>query len=149
MDPQLQRLELAGNCAAPAAASAWINALGAEFGLSPDEIFALDLCITELVSNIVSHGEPDPPDCPIELNAQVACDRIEINIRDAGRPFDPLAAQPPRRARSIEEAIPGGLGIQLAREFSEAPRYQRREGRNVLTFSVRRARVLNSKVGAP
>jgi anti-sigma regulatory factor (Ser/Thr protein kinase) len=138
MNSSMRHHAVAGDAAAPEAASIWVRKLGDELRLSDDEIFALDICVTELVTNIVSYSGTDLSDRPIELCVEFAADRIRVQIRDAGRAFDPLGVAPPAPAPRLEEAIPGGFGIPLVREFSDDLHYQRSGGYNVITISIRR-----------
>jgi serine/threonine-protein kinase RsbW len=55
-------------------------------------------------------------------------------IEDRGPPFDPRAAQPPARPGSLDDAVPGGLGLLLIRSFASEIDYETVPGGNRLTL---------------
>lgn len=55
-----------------------------------------------------------------------------VRVTDPGRPFDPLAQDPPDLGRDIADRAIGGLGILLARRMSRHIRYRRQDDLNVL-----------------
>jgi anti-sigma regulatory factor (Ser/Thr protein kinase) len=55
-------------------------------------------------------------------------------VEDAGRPFDPGAAELPARPASLADAMPGGLGLRLLRHHCRDLSYRRTDGRNRLTL---------------
>jgi serine phosphatase RsbU (regulator of sigma subunit) len=52
-------------------------------------------------------------------------------------PYDPVSASPVPLPTSL--AAEGGAGVRLLHEFADECTYERRAGRNVLTFSIRRS----------
>jgi len=130
-------LSLSGTIDAVPAASRWARDLAAELGLSDDDAFRLDLCLSELVTNIASYGtvEGSPP--AIEIDVTLDADALRVNLSDDGIAFDPLQMKHREPDADLASAIPGGHGIHLVREFSDAVRYERAGGRNVLEFMLR------------
>ena len=120
--------------AASGAASEWARALAAQAGLPEDRIYALDLCIVEIVSNIVDHGYGGGPG-RIWLELDVSPSAATITFLDQAPAFDPLSIPAPAMADSIEEAQIGGFGIHFVRTSASACQYARRDGKNV--FEVR------------
>ena len=57
-------------------------------------------------------------------------------MRDSGPDFDPTVAPLGSRPLTLEEAEPGGLGLLMMRELSDALTYRHDSGQNELTFSV-------------
>ncbi len=55
-------------------------------------------------------------------------------IEDSGPPFDLRQAPLPERPKSLEDAIPGGLGFLLIRSFASEIDYASKPGRNRLTL---------------
>ena len=113
-----------------AATSAWAQRLAEEFGLTGEDLYRIDLCLAELVSNVVNFAEAQYANQPLELDAAVEERRITLTLVDAAQQFDPLSVPPPRVAKTIEALQVGGQGIHLVREFSDACRYERRDGKN-------------------
>jgi serine/threonine-protein kinase RsbW len=110
--------------------SEWARTLAQRSGLSEKNIGALDLCVNELVANVVMHayrGEPGE----IRLDLDLAPEAAILTVTDSGPPFDPLSVPSPVKPASIEEAKIGGYGIHLVRCATDACVYRRREGRNV------------------
>jgi serine/threonine-protein kinase RsbW len=125
-------LTLASELAASGKGSEWARALAGESGLPEDRIAALDLCIVELVTNIVSHAYRGTPG-EIRLDLDLAPGVAILTVTDAGPAFDPLSVPSPVVAASLEEATIGGYGIHLVRTSANACRYERRNGTNVFT----------------
>ena len=126
------RLTLASSRAASGEASAWARELAAAAGLPEDTAYALDLCVVEIVSNVVDHsyrGGPGEIRVELELDAAGAV----VSILDHGPAFDPLSVPAPAAVASLEEASIGGMGIQMVRATAGGCRYERRDGSNVFT----------------
>lgn len=122
-------------------ASAWLETVCLERGVPAEQIRRLDLCLNEALANIIAHGGPAARSSPVQLVFRV-CRHADINevaltVSDSGAAFDPLAHQSGPRPQTLAEAEPGGLGLIMMRNFSDALSYRYSEGRNQLTFSVR------------
>ena len=133
----LQRHMVTLESGAPASgeASAWARRLAEQAGLDEDKTYALDLCIVELVTNIVDHSYRGQPG-EIRLDLQVGPARAVLTILDRGPAFDPLSVPPPSKPKSIEDAQVGGFGVHLVRSMSNGCHYERRDGENVFTVFV-------------
>jgi serine/threonine-protein kinase RsbW len=117
---------------ASAKASAWARALAEKACLSADRIYAIDLCVVEMVTNVVDHAYGERPGV-IRLELELGSDSAVLTIIDDGPPFDPLAAPAPNKPGSLDEAGVGGYGIHMVRATADACRYERRNGQNVFT----------------
>jgi phosphoserine phosphatase RsbU/P len=133
-----RRLRLPNAIASVAAASEWARALAAQTGLHDDDVFRLDLCLTELLTNAVSYGGHDPSASPLELSLEVTPGAVRFTMIDAGVEFDPLGGVLPALPESFAEGARGGFGVRLLREFADQADYMRRDGRNVLRFVLHR-----------
>ncbi|KAA2285088.1 SpoIIE family protein phosphatase [Arenimonas fontis] len=96
----------------------------------------LHLVIEEVACNIVHHGAEEGREPALELRATVDQDRLELEFRDDGRPFDPLSAPVPDLDADISDRPIGGLGVHLVRELAEELEYRREAGRNVLRIAL-------------
>jgi serine/threonine-protein kinase RsbW len=114
--------------------SAWVNAWSERFHVPERTAASLDLCATEVVTNIMTHGFTDQAAHQITLRLDRQGDRVALEIDDDGRAFDPRLADPPPDAQTLEDAEIGGWGIPLVRRFSDGWRYRRSGGRNHLTL---------------
>jgi serine/threonine-protein kinase RsbW len=104
-------------------------------GFTGEELDRLDLVIEEIVVNIARYAYDQPETGEIELTCAVAGPRmLRVEISDAGRPFDPLARNPPDLSRGLADRTPGGLGIFLVKSIAESLAYRREGERNVLSF---------------
>ena len=132
---QSARLTVAAEQAAVTSASEWARALGAELGLTEQQIYRLDVCVTELVTNVASYAYGDRGGV-IELNAQAAPEGgdLRVQIIDSGSPFDPLDTDRP----TPSDFPLGGHGIGLVRGFADECSYERRDGQNVFAFTIKR-----------
>lgn len=113
-----------------AATSNWLQGLAEEFSITHDDIYRIDLCMAELVVNVVSYAEAQYAKLPIEIHASIGGQRITLTLIDPAQAFDPLSLPPPPKAEKLEDLQIGGQGIPLVREFSNAGCYERRDGRN-------------------
>ena len=125
----------------------WLQALGKEFNFSHTDLYRIELCLGELVTNVVSYSDPQYANQPVELHAVIEAQRAVLTLIDPAAPFDPLSRPPPPVAKTIEEIKVGGQGIHLALEFSDAFRYERRDDKNrlELVFDLERPTVAESK----
>ena len=100
-------------------------------------LYAVNLALDEVVTNIVRHGFEDPKDQ--EVIAQVIAKPTEVitEVSDSGRAFDPLAVPPPNLDAPLAERTLGGLGIHLVRSLMDGVDYRRADGKNVLTMRKR------------
>jgi phosphoserine phosphatase RsbU/P len=130
----VRRLVLASDADAALAASAWLRTATREEQIDHEGEFRLDLCLTELVSNIVMHGSATRIE--IDLDADERC--LVLKLVDDGPPFDPLTGETSPRATTLESAEPGGAGLPLIRAFCDEARHAYEGGRNVLVASVLR-----------
>ena len=129
---QRHSLTLASSRAASGEASAWARALAEKVGLPEDKTYALDLCIVEIVSNVVDHCYREARGS-IRVELDLAPDAALVSILDHGPAFDPLSVAAPAMAVALEDASVGGLGIQMVRSTADGCRYERRDGQNIFT----------------
>jgi anti-sigma regulatory factor (Ser/Thr protein kinase) len=123
-------LTLDSTLASAGKGSEWARALAERSGLPEEQVGALDLCIIELVSNIVMHSYRGSPG-EIRLDLELDDDGAMLTITDNGPAFDPLSVPMPAVPASLEEAKIGGNGIHLVRSSADACLYRRRDGRNI------------------
>jgi anti-sigma regulatory factor (Ser/Thr protein kinase) len=92
------------------------------------------LGIEELVTNCIKYGYDDEAAHTIQVSVSFTHARLTVTIVDDGRPFDPVAAAPPDLTLSLDERVPGGLGLHLLRSLADTWTYERRDARNVVTL---------------
>ena len=102
--------------------------------LTPDLIFYLNLVIEEAVVNVINYAYPKEEHQSIYLSANLHEDSIVFVLTDTGKEFDPTQAPEADITLSAEERPIGGLGIFLIRQIMNEVKYQRIDGKNVLTL---------------
>ena len=112
--------------------SAWARSLAGRAGLSEERIDGIDLCIVELVSNVVDHGYHGAAG-EIRVDLDFDGRAAVLTVTDAAREFDPLSVAPPAVPELIEDAKIGGYGVHLVRSTAARCKYERRADRNVFT----------------
>jgi anti-sigma regulatory factor (Ser/Thr protein kinase) len=111
----------------------WMQGLD-ELGMSPHMSFAVQVCLEEVVANVIMYGATKGERLQITLELERSDAMLLARISDDGRKFDPTQAPSPTVAASLKEAKVGNLGIHLARSFANGIDYERRTGRNHLTL---------------
>jgi anti-sigma regulatory factor (Ser/Thr protein kinase) len=115
-----------------------IEAFGARHGLSTAAIFDVHLALDEILTNVISYGYDD--DQPHAVTVRLSIDgahrprRVQVEVEDDGRAFNPLAVVPPDVDAPVEERPIGGLGIFLVRRVMDDLEYRRQQGKNVLVM---------------
>jgi len=118
--------------------SAWVHDWAQRQRLPARTAQQLDLCSTEAVTNIMTHGSGDAAaHGSILLRLGWQDGEVALEVEDGGCPFDPLEAAEPAQAGSLDEAQVGGWGIPIVRRFSDGMHYRREDGRNCLTLLFR------------
>jgi anti-sigma regulatory factor (Ser/Thr protein kinase) len=117
--------------------AAGLEEFGNEAGLSDEVVGELNLCLEEILTNIMFYGLEegrDPDSLAIELGLEVSDRALTVRVQDNGKPFNPLDAGDPDTELPVEERAIGGLGIHLVRELMDELLYAREGDRNVLTM---------------
>jgi serine/threonine-protein kinase RsbW len=116
--------------------SAWVHDWAERQQLPQRLVSNLDLCSTEVVTNIMSHGCADGAH-RILLRLGWQGEDVALEVEDEGQEFDPRQVPEPVPAANIQEAKVGGWGIPIVRRFSDGLSYRHEGGRNCLTLLFR------------
>jgi serine/threonine-protein kinase RsbW len=111
-----------------------LDELGREFGIPDRALVHLQVALDEVVSNVVKYSWDDAERHEFLVRITVGSDRVDLEIFDDGRQFDPLSVPAPA-APVQQRPRPGGLGIHLARQLVDRFTYERIGGRNHTTLS--------------
>jgi serine/threonine-protein kinase RsbW len=111
----------------------WTKTLAPQV-ISPDALFAVQLCLEEAVANIIMHGGAGEDRLAIAIELERKGATLIARIEDTGCEFDPTRFPPLSMAKSLEDAKVGDYGIHLMRSFASGMHYERREDRNRLTL---------------
>ena len=125
-------LRLANDLDSLAGLAERVERFGAEQRLPASVVNALNVALDEAVSNAINHGYEAGAPGEIAVRLRRDADRVEVEVEDDGRPFDPLQAPPPDLSLPLERRPIGGLGIHLIRNLMDEVSYARIGGRNVL-----------------
>jgi serine/threonine-protein kinase RsbW len=117
------------------AAERWFCAAAEEARLPDPVPFAMQVCLEELFTNIVRHGDPKgSARSEVSIAIEARARLIRMTVEDDGAEFDVTQSEVCPITQSLQEIQPGGLGLLLIRTFSTSVSYQRSEGRNRVTI---------------
>jgi serine/threonine-protein kinase RsbW len=122
---------------APRAAAEWLRSLGPASGLPSDRLAHAELCLDELVTNIVRYAWDGPGPFALTVRLEQERHALLVMVEDDGKPFDPREQPVATAASTLGEASPGGRGISLVRSVADELRYERRGGHNRVTVIFR------------
>lgn len=115
----------AGSFDEAVATARWLDAAAADADVSPNMLYAMQVCLEELLTNIIRHGGRANPKIAVTIGQ--FDDRMELVVEDDGLPFDVAQVEPKRATARLEDVQPGGLGITLIQGFADSLVF-RREG---------------------
>lgn len=120
---QIWRRELEGSLANISQATKWVDQLVSDQKVPSEKAYALQVCLEEILTNIVRHGGAES--VQIRLALAFFPKFVELTIEDDGIPFDVSRSIPHRVDQPLENAKVGGLGIQLIHSFADKLDYTR------------------------
>jgi sigma-B regulation protein RsbU (phosphoserine phosphatase) len=104
--------------------------------ISETNINKLKIVFEDLLSNIINYGLADQKESSIKVTVENLKDKLNVTIIDTGIPFNPLdEIASPDTTLSLEERTVGGLGFHIVQNIVDNIHYERKEDRNILTFS--------------
>ncbi|NOY74801.1 MAG: ATP-binding protein [Kiritimatiellaeota bacterium] len=107
--------------------------LALEAGLSPTEATRVELCVEEVVVNIVNYAYPDETGV-VRMECSSDDEKFIVTISDEGVSFDMSLQTPPDITSSAAERGIGGLGIFLVKELMDEVEYRRENDTNILVL---------------
>ena len=94
--------------------------------LNDEVIYAIQLSVDELFTNIVSYGYDDSETHIVKFVIDVTQEEVRIEIVDDAKPFNPLDDAPDVNLDlSVEERKIGGVGIHLVKSLMSEVTYVR------------------------
>lgn len=116
-------------------AVAWVDELAGLAGLDDGVRFAMQVCIEEALSNLVTHGRPLAGAKHIDIGFEAVGAEGRVVVTDACVPYDVTHAE--EAEQDMTDMPLGGLGLRLLRSFAQDLSYDHSDGRNVLSMVFR------------
>ena len=114
--------------------SKFVDAFCAPLAPSPKDVPALQLALEEAVTNVINHGYTDGQTHTFAVELAAADRRVTVIVTDDAPAYNPLARAEVDITLPLEDRPIGGLGVHLVKKLMDSARYERRDGRNILTF---------------
>jgi anti-sigma regulatory factor (Ser/Thr protein kinase) len=134
MPASRQTLTLANDLAELPRLAGFVDAFCAPLDPAPKDLLALQLALEESITNVINHGYRDGERHTFTVDLTLEGRRITAVVSDDAPAYDPLARPEVDTSRSLAEREIGGLGVHLVKKLMDSARYERRDGRNVLTL---------------
>ena len=120
-----ERLDLQGRLSELARVPPWIERLASRYAIPDSTQFAMNLCLEEVLSNIVRHGYSSDPGRSISLTfTSPSKDNFVFVVEDQAPPFNPVDSPELPALDGLENDRIGGQGIRLLRQFADSLEYQ-------------------------
>ena len=103
-------------------------------GLSDKDLFALQIVVEELVTNVIDYGGVPAGEHAVRVDLSMDNGELLIRIADRGKEYNPLLREDPDVTLPAEQRPIGGLGVHFCKKLTDAQSYERRDGCNVLTL---------------
>ena len=126
--------------------SAFIDSFAEEAGLDFSLTMSLNLAMEEAVVNVMEYAYPEGTVGKVNISASAEGDDVEFVISDSGTAFDPTAKDEVDIDLGAEDRHIGGLGIHLVRNIMDDIKYERKDGKNILTLYKNKNNVINDLV---
>lgn len=128
-------VELKNNISEIERLSQILDEFGEANSLLPNVLYALNLSLEEILTNVISYGYEDNNEHSIIVRISLkGGEELIAEVEDDGRPFNPLEAPEPGLEKPIEDRPIGGLGIHLVRNLMDGLEYRRQGRKNILVM---------------
>jgi len=112
----------------------FVDAFCAPLAPTAKDVHALQLAVEEAGTNVINHGYADGQPHTFTVELAAADRRVTVIVTDDAPSYDPLARAEVDITLPLEDRPIGGLGVHLVKRLMDSARYERRDGRNILTF---------------
>ena len=112
----------------------FVDGFCAPLAPTPKDVLALQLALEEAVTNVINHGYADGQPHTFTVELAAADRRATVIVTDDAPAYDPLARAEVDTTLPLEDRRIGGLGVHLVKKLMDSARYERRDGRNLLTL---------------
>lgn len=112
----------------------FIETISREEKLDENLTMTLNLALEEAVANVMLYAYPKGTDGLVDIDAVIGRRALRFIVTDCGKAFDPTSTPEADTISPAENRQVGGLGIHLVRTIMDEVRYERRDGKNILTM---------------
>jgi serine/threonine-protein kinase RsbW len=134
-------LTIAASGAEVRRASEWLSTICQQSGIPVAQAQRLEICLNEVLANVLAHGGSMALVEPILLQLKIGCaagiGEAYLTVSDAGVAFNPLAVDPPPRPHALADARAEGMGLVMIRRCADELDYRHENGHNHFTFGTR------------
>lgn len=127
------RLALTSSLADLARVSPWVGELAAAHAIADRTRFAIEVCLEEVLSNIVRHGYAGEAGHDITVDFVNADAKLTFVVEDEAPPFEPKRPDD-AIPTDLEVIVVGGEGLRLLYRFAGSVEYERLANGNRVTL---------------
>lgn len=102
----------------------FVSAVGQQAGLDQPDIYKLELAVDEACANVIEHAYGPDVTKDVSVKATFDDERIEIDVIDTGRGFDPNTIDQKGLEQLVAERRSGGLGMRMMKALMDEVHYQ-------------------------
>jgi len=102
----------------------FVAGIAKQAGLDESEIGKLELAVDEACANVIEHAYGKDVSKEVHVRASLDADAITIEVRDAGKGFDPNAIEQRDLDQLVRERRSGGLGLRMMKMLMDEVHYQ-------------------------
>lgn len=113
----------------------WALAHGRDAGLDEEALFAIQIAVSEALSNVVRHSFRGEGHHHVPVALDIDDAEVRVVIRDRGEPFDATRYRRP----DLDEPGTGGYGIHLIHEVMDDVIRENTHDGTLITLIKRRA----------
>lgn len=128
-----REVQLAADLSEMSRLATWVEGEAAALGLDGRQLYAIQLCLEEVLANLILHARPATGPA-IAVTVRIEDAPLRVTVEDDAVPFDLTELAPATAPDSLEAVEPGGLGLGLVTAFSTSRDYRSEGGRNRLVL---------------
>lgn len=108
----------------------FVARIAQNMGFSEENIHRIELAVDEASTNVIRHAYKNSKTNQEFLSVEVTTheDRLEIDVIDAGKGFDPSQVKTPEMDVYLKEMKRGGLGLYLIKTLMDKVEYKIKPG---------------------
>ncbi|MCK4894416.1 MAG: ATP-binding protein [Calditrichia bacterium] len=108
----------------------FVARIAQNMGFSEENIHRIELAVDEASTNVIRHAYKNSKTNQKFLSVEVTTheDRLEIDVIDAGKGFDPSQVKTPEMDVYLKEMKRGGLGLYLIKTLMDKVEYKIKPG---------------------